>query len=449
MTTKLWLVAALILGIATVVASTGYTVSRARDKETAVYSEMHRMINTKIIAEDGQVWGREEITPERCDELIAVVTKGNLKDKETLLGFLARWKLGDFSESASEHNYIWNVLGGTTGKAKPAEALVKEAIDPSETNSFEGVGNSMEALNLGDGLIAEQGDYIYSITGRGRFFRTKVGEKSATRFLVNEMQEGYDYSSLNVIGDWIYYVNESNNALYKVKTDGTNQTKLCDNVRRCIAAQGWIYFISSADHGIYKIKSDGSQKTELVKGTNSFIDYMSIEGDWISFGIIEDNSRPKATAFIKTDGTNLKKLDLLNGFVYQGWIYSQVHDEKSKANHLSRQKIDGGNIEQLTNDSITFQYTVHDNKVYFQKALPSDYYLYELDLDTKAVKGLIKSTSVAGLNYINITDKYIFLSGAAPESAFIDMVRIPIDSKSDKSGEEIFNTGSLKWEPAK
>ena len=78
MTTKLWLVAVLILGIATVVASTGYTVSRARDKETAVYSEMHRMINTKIIAEDGQVWGREEITPERCDELIAVVTKGNL-----------------------------------------------------------------------------------------------------------------------------------------------------------------------------------------------------------------------------------------------------------------------------------------------------------------------------------------------------------------------------------
>lgn len=109
----------------------------------------------------------------------------------------------------------------------------------------------------------------------------------------------------------------------------------------------------------------------------------------------------------------------------------RVHCFKSRRrdNHLSRQKIDCGNIEQLTNDSITPIYTVHDNKVYFQKVLPSDYYLFELDLDTKAVQGLIKNTSVAGLSYINITGKYIFLSGAAPESVFIDMVRIPIDSK--------------------
>jgi hypothetical protein len=170
-------------------------------------------------------------------------------------------------------------------------------------------------------------------------------------------------------------VNKTNNSLFRVKTDGTNQTEICNNVRMCIADQGWIYFISSADHGIYKIKLDGSQKTELVKGINSFIDYMSIEGDWISFSIIEDNS-PKTTAFIKTDGTNLKKPDLLNGFVYQGWIYYQVHDEKSRKNHLNRQKVNGGNKEQLSNDSITSLYTVHENKVYFQKASSSDYYLY-------------------------------------------------------------------------
>jgi hypothetical protein len=78
MTTKIWFVAALILGIGTMVAVTGYAVSKEEDKKTSVYSEMHRMINTKIIAEDGQVWGKEEITLERCDELIAVVTKGNL-----------------------------------------------------------------------------------------------------------------------------------------------------------------------------------------------------------------------------------------------------------------------------------------------------------------------------------------------------------------------------------
>lgn len=90
MTTKLWVVATLILGIGTIIAVTGYTVSKAEDKKPAVYSEMQRMINTKIIAEDGQVWGREEITAEKCDELIVEVSKGNLKDKEELISFLAR-----------------------------------------------------------------------------------------------------------------------------------------------------------------------------------------------------------------------------------------------------------------------------------------------------------------------------------------------------------------------
>lgn len=173
---------------------------------------------------------------------------------------------------------------------------------------------------------------------------------------------------------------------------------------------------------------------------------MCIEGDWISFSS-RDNDNSKITAFVKIDGTNLKITDLPNGFLYQGWIYYQAYDNKSKGNYLYRQEVDDGKKEQLLKDSINAQYTVHENKVYFKKASSSDYYLYELDLETKAVKGVIKNTSVAGLYNINISKKYIFLSGAAGESAFIDMVRIPIDS-NDKSGEERFNFGSLKWEPA-
>lgn len=91
---------------------------KVSDEEIVVYNIMHKMINTKIVAQDGKIWGEVEITPDKCNQLINEVSKSGYPDKTTLLQFLTRWKDKNFNSGVGEHNYLWNGLDGTIGKAK-------------------------------------------------------------------------------------------------------------------------------------------------------------------------------------------------------------------------------------------------------------------------------------------------------------------------------------------
>ena len=82
-----------------------------------IYDIIHRMSNTKIIAEDNQIWGKLEITPENIASLKSLIDKINYDDKEYMLEVLTRWENNDFSQAVEEHNYFWKKLGGTVGKA--------------------------------------------------------------------------------------------------------------------------------------------------------------------------------------------------------------------------------------------------------------------------------------------------------------------------------------------
>ena len=88
------------------------------EPDTEVYDVMHEMINTKIEAEDGLVWGEIEITPQQCDRVIKLINDGSYGDEERLLKMLNMWKKGDFSDAVAQHNYLWEILDGTVGKAK-------------------------------------------------------------------------------------------------------------------------------------------------------------------------------------------------------------------------------------------------------------------------------------------------------------------------------------------
>lgn len=84
-------------------------------EETAVYEDIHKMANTKIVADE--IWGEEEINEERLNKVIIEVMNSNFEDKDRLLEILHNWKTGNFKNAVEEHNYVWEKLGGTVGKA--------------------------------------------------------------------------------------------------------------------------------------------------------------------------------------------------------------------------------------------------------------------------------------------------------------------------------------------
>jgi len=85
--------------------------------ESDIYDIMHRMVNTKIIAENDKIWGKLPMNKEEIQNLKGIVEKVNYKDREQLLDILNRWEAGDFSQADKDHNYVWEKLGGTIGRA--------------------------------------------------------------------------------------------------------------------------------------------------------------------------------------------------------------------------------------------------------------------------------------------------------------------------------------------
>jgi hypothetical protein len=82
-----------------------------------IYDIIHRMSNTKIVAEDNQIWGMIEMEPEYIASLKSLIEKVDYKDRDYMLEVLTRWENNDFSQAVDEHNYFWRKLGGTVGKA--------------------------------------------------------------------------------------------------------------------------------------------------------------------------------------------------------------------------------------------------------------------------------------------------------------------------------------------
>ena len=109
-----------------------------------------------------------------------------------------------------------------------------------------------------DGYI----DWVYYCSGpykspyAGELYKIKTDGTERTKVSDDSL------SLINVVGDWIYYITQGK--IFKIKTDGTGKTKLNDDISfRLNIAGGWIYYINRSDNlKIYKIKTDGTGRTE-------------------------------------------------------------------------------------------------------------------------------------------------------------------------------------------
>ncbi|HBP65454.1 MAG TPA: hypothetical protein DD730_14630 [Desulfosporosinus sp.] len=87
--------------------------------ENDVIIEMHKMANNYVNA--SETWGTQEMTQERLNALIVETlshpSTTEYQHKARLLEILTDWKKGDFTHLAADHNYVWDCLFGTVGKA--------------------------------------------------------------------------------------------------------------------------------------------------------------------------------------------------------------------------------------------------------------------------------------------------------------------------------------------
>lgn len=87
------------------------------DQLTDAYVQdyIHQMAHQKVIA--NEKWGFYRITDERISWLLEGVQSSDLNHKQTYLNILNQWQQGNFAEADVHHNTIWELQGGTIGKA--------------------------------------------------------------------------------------------------------------------------------------------------------------------------------------------------------------------------------------------------------------------------------------------------------------------------------------------
>lgn len=80
---------------------------------------IHSMSHQKVESSDYAKWGHEQITQAKVDRLLAVVKKNvvGYANQELYIEILERWSKGDFSQAIKDHNSIWELQSGNTGRA--------------------------------------------------------------------------------------------------------------------------------------------------------------------------------------------------------------------------------------------------------------------------------------------------------------------------------------------
>jgi hypothetical protein len=265
----------------------------------------------------------------------------------------------------------------------------------SNNASINTIGNTSGNLANG-GEAALQGEWIYY--SNDGLYKIKTDGTAKTKI----SSEGATH--INVIGDWIYYINGNVGSIYKIKIDGTGKTKLFDdNEYYYMNVIGdWIYYAGVSDSGgLYKIKTDGTEKTKI--SGEYFDPKTNVVNDWI-YWIYYDYSYGAGYGHfgklykIRTDGTGeIKIFDDLTADVniVGDWVYYINYSDNSK---LYKIKTDGTAKIMLIDDSTVASINVAGDWIYYSNQSNS-FGLYKTKTDGTG-KSMLIGDSVGGINVV-------------------------------------------------
>lgn len=239
--------------------------------------------------------------------------------------------------------------------------LLLSACSPTGSSSRK-MGNTNSNISNGGMSVMHDG-WLFFMNYSDKSALYKVKHDGTGESKVSDDMAYY----LNSYGDWIYYCNGSDgNKIYKMKPDGTERSIVIDNVaQNVMVSDDWIYYINHTDGNnaveyrrIFKVKIDGSERQKL--NSEDSIAF-NIDGEWIYFISNTDQKLYK----IKTDGSGQLKVSdamTLSFSILNDYIY--YVDSSDGNNKLWRMKLDGNGGEILTEEKVS-AFNVSGDWIYY------------------------------------------------------------------------------------
>lgn len=146
--------------------------------------------------------------------------------------------------------------------------------------------------------------------------------------------------------------------LYKVKIGGTDKELFLEDVAEMQISDGWIYYVNSENFGLYRIKTDGSSNTRLTEDDAEIwvysYGYFKVHNDAIEYM----DSNFDRFLLNKDGNTKIEEKDVQTVTdVYDGYIYFYSGNPYK----LCRKKFGTDEVEEVT--TLTGDYIIRVNVV--------------------------------------------------------------------------------------
>jgi len=207
--------------------------------------------------------------------------------------------------------------------------LYKSRTDGSEKTKISDQ-EQCTLMDVSDGWVYFQ---LYININDREFYRIRIDGTEKTMLLVRR-------GPFFINDGWFYSISKDGN-IYKMKADGTNETKIGkikdtaptseEGVSDIYVDDHWIYYLFRKDdsHEINRIRTDGTGRTKIC---GTFVHSMVVSGDWIYYIYRDDTNFPNYEGDesytklykMRVDGTDKTYLGCIAGSIINienGWIY--------------------------------------------------------------------------------------------------------------------------------
>ena len=300
-----------------------------------------------------------------------------------------------------------------------SEVEDKELMDRLIRDLNQKLGNTAGNIRQW-GIVAEDNDgtifYVEQnrLQRQDKLYRMDANGGNKKLLLTSEIIYG-----LNLVGDWIYFLKDFGDknfhqsyAIYKIKKDGTNLTKVTNKVneeaRYMLVVDDWIYFDdwNNDNHTrtLKRINLDGSNET-MISNENSAWSFC-VEGNNLYFACTY-NQKP----YVWTDLNGSKEINPLlpklfaidTPFTHNGVVY-YVHESPRFVYNIM-----GYDLKTMTKNAILEgledvpEFNIYEDRIYYSQGLKlysvkldgtDNQFIREFTIDNSAIDGCIGNVFV-------------------------------------------------------
>ena len=313
-------------------------------------------------------------------------------------------------------------------------------------------GNQLgNLLNKTSGAVTYSSSYIYySIQGKGIYRFEPVEDKNKKL-----KADNYNFKCLNVLGDYLYFVDSDTNTLNRCQVGGGDILKVAENVTFAYLYNDKVYFIG-ADNSVGYINTADFQRIVLYTGqADKTITFAGISLSRIFFvqhdNVADYNEYITVSLTDKEDRQYFRddtlKDEIINLQLECGFMYYYQKQTDGTYN-LCRQKFGSDKIVTLAhNCSLTDYPVIYSNRLYYTRLKDSKLQAVELNMNNEKTKVMVSvsdgdsnGTMAVGYGY-----QYVFLSGTKYDGGEDIFVGSCIYTSSSRDNTLIFSDGKLKY----